>query len=169
MIWLKLAGTRVISNKMAAIKRRVHRGDLQRDPYAAWNALVDVIAYSKHYGTMSEIQRAPHLAFRYESEVQNGGHLQFFENEPVDAIEQTLVSLGVLGADVYVPILSEAINRRRSRPRQSLQSGSDYVEEALGGEFADLDLAYYNAQPSMIKLLEDYLHQWQDEFIIVEC
>jgi hypothetical protein len=150
------------------MKRRVTREDLQRDQYAVWNAYVDLIADSKHYEAMNEIQRVAQLAFRYESEVQNGGHLQFFENEPAAVIEPTLASLGAIGAEVYAPILSEAISRRRSKQGKTLESIEDYIAEALEDEFADLDEAYYMAQPPMIELLENYLNKWQDEFVVVD-
>jgi len=150
------------------MKQRVTGEDLQRDPYAVWNAYVKLIGYSGQYEELNDIQLAAHLVFRYESEVQNGGHLQFFENESAELVERILAALNVVGADSYVPILSEAINRWRSREREKLESVEDYVAEALDGEFSDLDHSFYNAQPPLIKVLERYLNQQQDEFVIVE-
>jgi hypothetical protein len=149
------------------LKRRVSREDLQLDPHAIWNAFVNLLAHAE-YEELNELQRAPHLAFWYETEVQNGGHLQFFENRPASLIAPTLSALQVLGAESYVPILDKAAGRWRSRLRQKSSTPEAYVEAALSGEFQDLDGAYYDAQPPMTQLLENYLNLKQDEFILIE-
>ena len=43
-------------------------------------------------------QRRAHLVFWYESEMQNGGHLQYFENRGAEHLEETVYALGLLGA-----------------------------------------------------------------------
>jgi hypothetical protein len=43
-------------------------------------------------------QRPAHLVFWYESEVQNGGHFQYFTNRSDHHIEETIQSLNALGA-----------------------------------------------------------------------
>jgi hypothetical protein len=151
---------------MTAMKRRVTRAEIQRDPSAVWNAYLDLIAVLKALCSDGRDSAGRASVFRYESEVQNGDHLQSFENEPADLIAPTLASLRIIGVDVYAPILSEAINRRWSKDGKTLENIEDYVAEALEGEFDDPDEVYYNAQPPMIKLLENYLNQWQVEFVV---
>lgn len=149
------------------MRRRVSRAELQRDPYAIWNSFVEILALSA-YEELEESQRVPHLVFWYEHEIQNGGHLQFFENRPAELLEPTVAALQVLGAEIYIPILSAAIGRWNSRRREKLEAVDDYVSAAVEGEFDDLDRAYYATLPAMVRLLENYLDARQDEFVIVD-
>jgi hypothetical protein len=149
------------------LKRRLSFAAAKADPNAAWNAFIDFLAFST-YQELNDVQRAPHLVFCYESEVQNGGHLQFFENRPEELIEPTLQALRALGAQAYVEILHQAISRWRSRQREKIATVEDYVAEALDGEFDDLDRAYYDTQPPITRLLEDYLNANLSEFLLVE-
>jgi hypothetical protein len=59
--------------------RTLTNGEVEREPYRVWNAYVDLLAVEDHRDLVPE-QRAAYLVFWYESEVQNGGHLQYFEN-----------------------------------------------------------------------------------------
>ena len=52
---------------------------LQKNPCAIQNAFVDLVGMMD-YDTLLPEQRFAHLAFQYDSEVQNGGHLQYFTN-----------------------------------------------------------------------------------------
>jgi hypothetical protein len=128
---------------------------------------VDLLACST-YEELNDVQRAPHLAFWYESEVQNGGHLQFFENRPADHIEPTLDALRALKAEMYVPILTEATERWRSRQREKSDTAQAFISAALAREFDDLDLVYYDTQPPVTKLLENYLGLNPTEFVVIE-
>ncbi len=58
---------------------KLTKSDVEEKPYCIWNAFVELLA-SHDYNELSPRQRAAHLVFWYESEVQNGGHLQFSEN-----------------------------------------------------------------------------------------
>jgi len=49
-----------------------------------WNAFVDVLAMEE-YADLDPVQRIPHLCFWYDSELQNGGHFQYFENRNTSA------------------------------------------------------------------------------------
>jgi Domain of unknown function (DUF4375) len=59
--------------------RKLSKSDVDAEPYCVWNAFVDLLAMEA-YQDLTPEQRAAHLVFWYEHEVQNGGHLQFFEN-----------------------------------------------------------------------------------------
>jgi hypothetical protein len=59
--------------------RTLTKGEVEKEPYRVWNAYVDLLAVEDHRDLVPE-QRAVYLVFWYESEVQNGGHLQYFEN-----------------------------------------------------------------------------------------
>jgi len=128
---------------------------------------VELLACSA-YEELNAVQRVPHLAFCYESEVQNGGHLQFFENHPAEIIVPTIAALRVLGAENFIPILIEAARRWRSQQREKLETVEDFVSAGQSREFEDLDLAYYDVQPTMIQLLTNYLNLRQDDFVVLE-
>jgi len=72
-----------------------------------WNAYVDLLAMEP-YDELAEEQRPAHLVFWYESEVQNGGHLQYFENRGTEHLGETVEALGVLDASCQQQILREA-------------------------------------------------------------
>ncbi len=50
------------------------------------------------YDDLSPEQRPAHLVYWYESEVQNGGHLQYFENRGTEHLAAAVKALGSLGA-----------------------------------------------------------------------
>jgi len=152
---------------MELLRRRISSSAAKLDPHAVWNAFVDLLANSTLV-ELTDIQRHPHLVFWYESEVQNGGHLQFFENRPEELIEPTLTALRVLGAEAYLPILNDATLRWRSQPREKLETVEEYASTGLHGEFEDLDRAFYDAEPPLTQLLENYLDDNVSEFVLVE-
>lgn len=61
------------------ITRSLTKQEVEAEPFRVWNAYVDLLAMEK-YGALSREQRPAFLVFWYESEVQNGGHFQYFEN-----------------------------------------------------------------------------------------
>src|SRR5258705_3794327 len=111
---------------MELLRRHISSSAAKLDPHAVWNAFVDLLANST-WPELTDFQRHPHLVFWYESEVQNGGPLQFFENRPGELIEPTLTALRVLGAEAYLPILNNATLRWRSQPREGLEAVEEYV------------------------------------------
>lgn len=61
------------------ILRSFTKQEVDAEPFRFWNAFVNVLAM-KDYDDLSPEQRPAHLVFCYESEVQNGGHFQYFVN-----------------------------------------------------------------------------------------
>jgi HrpA-like RNA helicase len=60
------------------------------------------------YDDLSPEQRPAHLVYWYESEVQNGGHLQYFENRGTEHLAAPVKALGSLGAMCQQQVLREA-------------------------------------------------------------
>ena len=79
------------------IIRKLNRDLVRAKPYEVWNSFVDILATEK-YENLDDVQRVAHLCFWYDSEVQNGGHLQYFENRGTGLLDKTLAALGALGA-----------------------------------------------------------------------
>ena len=100
------------------MKPLVSRSLTEQDPNLVWNRFIGLLA-SSDIDELDANQRPAHLAFWYESEVQNGGHLQFFENRPVSLIDETIVALKSLGTAQHANVLKEAAELWRSHLRES--------------------------------------------------
>ncbi len=133
---------------------------LQRNPFAIQNAFVSLIG--SDCAAQLPGLRFAHLAFRYDAEVQNGGHLQFFTNlvtsEGAEILErrtqETVHALRQIKADLQAEILSLASERWLSQTRELPQDLQEYCEEALEAEFDDCDNRYYDCNPTTMELLE---------------
>ena len=146
------------------IIRKVNRNLLERKPYQAWNAFVNLVA-TEHYEDLDNVQRAAHLCFWYDSEVQNGGHLQYFENRGTMLLNETLAALRLLGAECQFAVLETAGRLYDSKPRHRIETVEDYVAVTHNSEFAASDSAYHACQPAIQKLLADYLERNKSHFI----
>jgi hypothetical protein len=146
--------------------RRVTKQELDAFPHCVWNAYLDLLA-NEDYDDLTSEQRAAQLVFLYESEVQNGGHLQFFENRGSERLEETIEALGALGACSQQQLLREAGQAWLSRPRPRIETAEEFSEAALDGEFAAFDLRFMLCEPTLYKKLEEYLSQRQSSFILI--
>jgi len=152
------------------VRRTLRRSDYEKSPCEAWNAFVD-LTFGEPPEVLTDIQRQPGFALHYDSEVQNGGHLQYFENLAVShvhiihRVDDTLRSLAAIGANCQRGVLSRAAKRWNERVRRRLLSVEQYVENAMKGEFRDLDEEYYECRPEVTQLLKAYLDLHFDEFI----
>lgn len=149
---------------MAKVRRRLSRELVARQPYERWNAFIDLVA-TEDANSLTATQRAAQLAFWYDSEVQNGGHLQYFENEAGRQADVAIHALRKLGASCQAEILATALREWSAVERQPPVTAEEYVENAPRGEFDDLDVQYAACVPSITELLERYLDQHEDEFI----
>jgi Domain of unknown function (DUF4375) len=148
------------------ITRSLTKQEVEEDPYCIWNAYVDVLGLEK-YGDLSSEQRPAHLVFNYESEVQNGGHLQYFENCGTEHLNETVEALGSLGAPCQQQVLREAGELWLSRSRPRIQTAEEYCGIALQGEFDAFDARFHRCSPALDQCLEAYLEKHQALFVIV--
>ena len=146
------------------MRRRLSRALVAREPYRRWNAFIDLIANEDELD-LNPTQRAAQLAFRYHAEVENGGHLQYFENHAGGKAEATLPVLRSIGASKQAEVLQAALRQWTSVARQPAGTVEEYVENALEGEFDEYDHRYAHCEPSIIEALERYLDQHEAEFI----
>ncbi len=148
------------------IIRQVDKTILEKEPYQVWNAFVDLLAMEE-YDNLSDIQRIAHLAFWYDTEVNNGGHLQYFENKRTNHLTDTINALKTLGAISQAEILREAGNQFLNKERKPIKSVFTFVRKAKEGEFDEFDNRYYECDPSIQDLLEEYLEKNKDHFVEV--
>lgn len=140
--------------------------EVEREPHRIWNAYVDLLAI-EDYEELSVAQRPAYLVFWYESEVQNGGHLQYFENRGVEDLDETVAALGLLGAGCHQEVLREAGALFLSRERPRLRSARQFSEIALQEEFWTFDSRFHDCSPSLQQCLETHLHRHQSLFVTI--
>lgn len=146
------------------LKRTLSKKDTEKTPYLVWNAFIDLIAMEDERD-LTEIQRHAQRAFRYESEVQNGGHGQYFDNQRLEDYSVVIASLYELGAHAHAAVLEKAVTLffgKTSRPRGGDPGDTHDIPEQ---EIIGLDFSYGNIQPDMNHYLAEYLKQHRDEFI----
>jgi hypothetical protein len=117
------------------------------------------------YADLTPSQRPAQLVFWYESEVQNGGHLQYFINRGDDHSEETIQALHSLGARGQARVLAQAVALWRSAHREASVDAEVYVEEALEDEFGDLDKAFHACPENLASVLQRHLAVNEPEFI----
>ena len=132
-------------------------------PWARWNAFIDLIA-TENYEDLADEQRIAHLAFFYDSEVQNGGHFQYFVNAHAQRASETIAALRGVGADDQASILADALKRWDRRPRPKISTAKDFVS-AGQSMFVDLDSCFHDSTPSIRQCLERYLDDHEPMFI----
>jgi len=148
------------------ILRSLSKQEVEAEPFRVWNAFVDLLAM-ENYGQLSSEQRPAHLVFWYESEVQNGGHFQYFENRSTEHFAATVEALGSLGATCQQQILREAGQLWISRSRPRAQTAQEFCDTALDGEFDSFDSRFHACSPSLQQCLEAYLEGHQTSFVSV--
>lgn len=146
------------------IRRTLRLEAFKERPFELWNLFVDLVA-KENYIDLNAVQRIAHLAFWYDSEVQNGGHLQYFENRGLGELDETSAALLELGADCQHRVLRQAGRVFASKPREHIENAAQYVATALCGEYDALDSAYYACNPGIQQLLMDYLTLYRDQFV----
>ena len=146
--------------------RVLTKQEIEAEPFRVWNAYVDLLAIER-YADLSPEQRPAHLVFWYESEVQNGGHLQYFENRGAERLAATVEALATLGALPQQQILREAGELWLTRARPRIGTVAEYCSTALKGEFDALDSRFHACTPSLQQRLEEHLRRHQSLFVTV--
>src|SRR5207247_2427928 len=135
----------------------VSESDYREQPYLAWNAFINLVGASE-YTELTPVQRVARLAFLYDAAVQNGGHLQYFENHRLSYLKETLAALKTIGANCQHDLLVSAARRWKSSPRKIIRTVAEYVARARQEEFSAEDSGYYQCRPEICTdLLERYL------------
>lgn len=146
------------------VRRKVNQADLEENEYLAWNAYVDLLAM-ENFENLTDVQRKVHLIFWYSSEVENGGHLQYFLNRGIEEVKPTIRALSELGMDCQRQILSDAIEFVESNPIGEINSVDDFIDEALEDNLRQFDQRFWRCVKQPHEFLETYLAENLDAFI----
>jgi hypothetical protein len=144
----------------------VTKAALSQNSHADWNAFVDLLATA--YDDLAPGQRQAHLVFWYESEVQNGGHLQFFLNQSHDRAKETVLALDALGAPEHAQVLEQAVARWSGAARLPPADAMEYSAVASEMEFEDLDRAFHDCRVPLVETLRRHFMEHEGDYIIRE-
>lgn len=107
--------------------------------------------------------------FIYDSEVLNGGHLQYFQNQGTEKVNKILPFLEEIGAHCQKEILSKVYDLAQNLPVIGADTLEEYQERAMKGEFFELDMAYYKCPAEIgTNLLQRYVIENLSEFVETE-
>lgn len=140
-------------------RRKVNAAAANAQPHLVWNAFVDLLAM-EHYEDLTPLQRQAHLAFWYESEVQNGGHGQYFENRGTEHLGATCKALMELGLEDHAALLGRALKVVAAQP-----PGTAWERLFHDGAIEELDKDFHKCQPTIIQALERHLAAHTDAYV----
>ena len=144
--------------------KRISRSKSQDLELAATFAMIDLVC-ENDFDELDPIQQTAHLAFYYEAEVINGGHLQYFHNRGATEAARTIEALQSIGALEPSLILKEALERYNAIPRERPKSLEEYHEIEIQHEFLDLDNRFYRDMPAVGGFLDQYRRENEPHFI----
>ena len=146
--------------------RHLTKAEMEAFPEGAvWNAFVNLLAMSEAKD-LSETQIPAFHAFWYESEVQNGGHLQYFLNRGADEATNAVRSLRTIAANQHADLLERALRSWQGFERDRPSTSEEYLMlEATDGEFSEYDDSFYAIAPEMNHFLQMYLDKNTDHFV----
>jgi hypothetical protein len=145
--------------------------DVEKDPSLIWNTFNDMMA-TNELSELTKVQVAAQLVWRYDSEVQNGGHLQFFENSYQGNISNleayvgfVIKALTTMGIKKQAKILEDAAEKYFKERRKHATTVEEFVELEKEEEFEKYDNKYYKCSPEIMDYLEKFLQSHQNEFV----
>lgn len=134
---------------------------------AVWNAFVQLMATSEFHELGAE-QLPAFRAYWYDTEVFNGGHLQYFLNRGVEEALLAVEDLRSLGYLEHGEVLARAIGLWRAQPQGPLESVEQYTRLAGQGDFDQMDEDHASIKPGILDRLEAHLERHQDDFVRIE-
>jgi len=143
--------------------RELKQTDTDLDPNLLWNEFVDIVSLLDFDESETSIEAAS-LCFWYDSELQNGGHLQYFENQGIENSKKLIEGLRKIGAETQKKVYEKALKVWMSKVRDSIDTIEEYVLEALEEEFHELDSEYYECTPDMNYYLKKFLENNENSF-----
>jgi len=148
------------------IKPKLLRSDIDLDPNLEWNSFISFLV-DNDYDDLDAYQKRVWLCFWYDSEVQNGGHLQYFENRDIKYVNETINALKEIDATAQSVILETALDKFRSKKRGKIRSVFIFVKKALEEEYGNEDTDFYKLEPNLIELITIYFNNNKERFIEV--
>ena len=89
-------------------------------------------------------------------------------NQGFTDYQQVSDALKWLGANSQSKILLQAISIRETENRGLIETVDEYVDRASEGKYDTLDNEYYECEPTVTRLFEKLLEEYQNEFVIMK-
>jgi hypothetical protein len=138
------------------------RGGTAR-PHEVWNAFIGLV--SREPGDLLSLeQRSASLVFWYESEVQNGGHLQYFSNRGLSEARAAVGALRDLGAARHAGNLEAALALVPLDAACAPVSAAEYVAITLENPYSEADDEFTQLE-SLTSVMRRYLEANVGAFI----
>lgn len=129
-----------------------------------WNTMNDMCGLSD-IKDLTPVQRVAHLAYWYMSEVENGGHYQYFLNKAHYDHDEVVRALATICATEHVAILSDALKTVRKNPLGTPQTVEEYLAGEETADLSEYDMTFAGSKRSVFQCLGDYLDKQEGEFI----
>jgi hypothetical protein len=142
----------------------ISRAELDADPGARLWALVDYLAEHPRAQSRDDV-RPFWVVYAYASEVDNGGHLQFFHNRGTIEAAETIQALRSIGASKQAELLGACLRQVEREPVPRVGSLDEYSTLAEDRSFSDEDHEYYRQQPDVLELLERHHARLLEELV----
>jgi len=130
-------------------RHKLNRVEVSAAPYKRWNCFIDIISQDPALVPVGPVHDAS-LVFLYESEVQNGGHDQYFWNTKAVYAAETIEALTRLGDHCRAKVLSEAYATHKA------DQDSDHE---------DYDERFHDCEPELANVLEEHLEKNEGLYI----
>lgn len=91
----------------------ISRKFVEIDECLLWNSFIQFMVYADPE-QLSPVLKKCYLIYTYDSEVQNGGHDQFFSNCETLAFDEVIEALNFFKLNSFATILREAQNSRNT-------------------------------------------------------
>ena len=103
--------------------------------------IIELIS-NENENDLTPIQKIAQQAFIYDSELQNGGHLQYFENQFQINYSEVIKSLKITGALKQSEILQIATRQFLGKQREKIIDKQEFIEAAIDEEYKQFDDEY---------------------------
>ena len=145
--------------------KRVSKEEFRKFPGVRWNGMNDICALSEQRD-LNPVQTVAYRAYWYMSEVENGGHFQYFVNRMDFDHQVVLKALRDIGAAEHAAILESALSKVAAGAKLELpRTVKDYLASEDERDLSEFDEAFFACNKSINDFLEDYLDRYESDFI----
>jgi hypothetical protein len=148
------------------IKRKLSKAAVKKEDFQIWNAFIDLLSIESE-DDLTDRQKIAQRAFRYDAEVQNGGHFQYFENQDRKNYDDVIQAMKAIGAVKHAKILDFASRLYLSKKGNVVKKLFGFMK-TVERELDALDHKYVEIDPDVNYYLREYLNKYQDEFVEIE-
>jgi hypothetical protein len=135
------------------------------DEFIGWNTFIDMCA-CEELADLSPVQRTASLALHYMSEVDNGGHFQYFVNKAHFPHEEVVSSLRAIGALHSERVLSAVLMQMGGDMPEFPREAEEYIQAESEAGLSKFDRAWgEEGYREIISCLERYLSDHEREFL----